>query len=197
MNAMTLVELVCRGADHRSAITDPDGRVLDYVSLCNAADAIGSALAARGIEPGDRVASALPVGAVFAAALIGAGAIRAALAPLPPVVDEPSARAALRASRARIVIAAAAPLPSGVRSAAAALRTPIVRIGFDERGLALIDGDHVFDSHERVAEPGDVAFVPLRGEPLTQAELVAAAGDRGLDGLLAAVAGKGLLPHAA
>ena len=72
-----------------------------------------------------------------------------------------------------------------------------MRIDFDERGLALVDGDHVYDSHDRVAEPTDVAFVPLEGEPLTQAELVAAAGDRGLEGLLAALGNKGRLPHAA
>jgi acyl-CoA synthetase (AMP-forming)/AMP-acid ligase II len=191
MTAMTLVELVCRGAGHRAAVTGPDGTVLDYVSLCNAADALGSALVARGVAPGERVASALPPGRELAAALIGVAAIRGVFAPLPAVVDEPSARAALRARDARLLLAPASAIPGGVRAAAAALRIPIVRLGFDDHGLALIDGEHVFDSHDRIAEPQDLAFAPPAGKPLSHEQLVAAAGERGLDGLLAAVAGDG------
>ena len=195
MTAMTIVELVCRGADHREAVSGPDGSGLDYVSLCNAADAVGSALVARGVAPGERVASALGAGPELAAALIGTGAARAVFAPLPPLVDEPSARAALRARDARVLLAPAAPLPPGVRAAAAALGVPVLRIGFDERGLALIDGEHVFEAHDRIAEPHDPAYAPLEGAPLTHEQLVAAAGERGLAGLLDIVAG-GTVPAA-
>jgi acyl-coenzyme A synthetase/AMP-(fatty) acid ligase len=187
MIAMTLVDLVCRGACAGSAVSDPDGPVLDHVALCNAADAIGAALAARGVEPGDRVASALPPGATFAATLIGAAAIRAALVPLPTLTDEPSARGALRSRTIRAIVAPPAVAPA-LRSAAAVQGIPLVTVGFDERGLALVDGEHVYDSHARVAEPDDVVLVPQAGEPLTQRELVMAAGERGLDGLLDAVA---------
>jgi acyl-CoA synthetase (AMP-forming)/AMP-acid ligase II len=188
MPAKTLVDLVCRRCETGRSISGADGRELDHVALCNAADAIGAALAARGVEPGDHVASTLPPGgAVFAAALLGVAAIRAALTPLPPVADEPSARAALR-NRPIGALLTAGPLPAGVRSAAAARRIPVVTVELDERGLALVDGEHVYEAHARIAEPGDVVFVPAGGEPLTQAALVDLAGDRGLDGVLEAVA---------
>jgi AMP-binding enzyme len=188
MIAMTLVDLVCRGACAGQTVSDPDGRVLDHVALCNAADAIGAALAAHGVEPGDRVASALPPGAAFAATLLGVAAIRAALVPLAAVADEPSARAALRDRTIRAVVAPSGEVAPSLRPAAAAQGIPLLTIGFDDRGLALVDGEHVYDSHARIAEPDDVVLVPPAGRALTQRELVAVAGDRGLDGLLDAVA---------
>ncbi|MBV9440415.1 MAG: AMP-binding protein, partial [Candidatus Eremiobacteraeota bacterium] len=105
MNAMTLVDFVCRACGDAPAVSRGEGGALDHVALCNAADAIGAALAVRGVEPGDRVASLLPPGPEFAASLIGVAAIRAALAPLPPVADEPSARGALRDRRIRALLA--------------------------------------------------------------------------------------------
>jgi acyl-CoA synthetase (AMP-forming)/AMP-acid ligase II len=199
MPAKTLVDLVCRRCETGRTIAGPDGRELDHVALCNAADAIGAALAARGVEPSDHVASTLaPDGAIFAASLLGVAAIRAALAPLPPFADEPSARAALR-NRPIAALLTAGPLPAGVRSAAAARRIPVVTVGLDERGLALVDGEHVYEAHARLAEPDDVVLVPPGGEPLTQAVLVDLAGDRGLDGVLDAVAAAGgeTVPRAA
>jgi acyl-CoA synthetase (AMP-forming)/AMP-acid ligase II len=186
MTAMTLVDLVCRSGCTGPAIAGPDGATLDHVALCNAADAIGSALAARGVEPGDRVACSLPEGAAFAATLIGAAAIRAALVPLPPVAEEASARGLLRGRTIRAVVIAPG-APAALRAAAAAQGIPALTVGFDDRGRALVDGEHVYDAHARIAEPDDVAFVPPAGEPLTQRDLVAAAGERGLDGLLDAV----------
>jgi non-ribosomal peptide synthetase component E (peptide arylation enzyme) len=183
----TLVDLVCRGRADGGGVSGADGRELDHVALCNAADAIGAALAARGVEPGDHVASVLPDGAVFAAALLGVAAIRAALAPVPPVTDEPSARAALR-NRPIAALLTASPLPAGLRSAAAAQRIRVVTVDLDERGLALVDGEHVYEAHARIAEPDDVVLVPPGGPQLTQGALVEMAGDRGLDGLLDAVA---------
>jgi hypothetical protein len=192
MPAKTLVDLVCRGCAHGRGVSGADGRELDHVALCNAADALGAALAARGVEPGRHVASTLaPGSAAFAAALLGAASIRAALAPLPPVADEPSARAALR-NRPVAAVLTGGPLPPGVRSAAAAQGVRVVTLGFDERGLALVDGEHVYEAHHRIAEPEDVVFVPAGGgEPLTQEALVRLAGDRGLEGVLEAVAAAG------
>lgn len=187
MIAMTLVDLVCRGACAGQTVSDPDGRVLDHVALCNAADAIGAALAARGVEPGDRVASALPPGAALAATVLGVAAIRAALVPLPAADAEPPGRAAPPNRAIRAIVASPGVAPA-VRSAAAPEGIPVLTIGFDERGLALVDGEHVYDSHARIAEPDDFVLVPPAAAPLTQRELVAAAGDRGLDGLLDAVA---------
>ena len=49
MPAKTLVDLVCRRCETGRSISGPDGRELDHVALCNAADAIGAALAARAL----------------------------------------------------------------------------------------------------------------------------------------------------
>ena len=192
MPAKTLVDLVCRGYAPSRGVSGADGRELDHVALCNAADALGAALAAHGVEPGDHVASTLAPGtAAFAAAMLGVASIRAALAPLPPVTDEPSARAVLRNRPVRALLATA-PLPAGVRSAAAAQGIRVVMVGFDERGAMLVDGEHVYESHARIPEPDDVVFVPAGGgAPLTQEALAGLAGDRGLDGLLEALAAAG------
>ena len=163
MTAMTLVELVCRGADHRAAVTDPDGRrarLREPVQRRRRAR-LGARRARRRARRTRRERAA-------AGRELRRGADRRGRDPrarsrrFPPVVDEPSARAALRARGARVLLGAGVGRSRpGVRAAAAALRIPIVRLGFDERGLALIDGDHVYDAHDRIAEPSDVAFVPL------------------------------------
>ncbi|HTD37440.1 MAG TPA: AMP-binding protein [Candidatus Limnocylindrales bacterium] len=192
MLAKTLIDLVCRGCAPSRGVSGADGVELDHVALCNAADALGAALAARGVEPGDHVASALAPGtAAFAAALLGVASIRAALAPLPPVADEPSARAALR-DRPVAALLATANLPAGVRSAAAAQGIRVIMVDFDDRGIVLVDGEHVYEAHARIAEPEDVVFVPAGGgAPLTQEALAGLAGERGLDGLLEAVRAAG------
>ena len=173
MSEMTLVELFCHGAAHRPAISEAGGLDLDGVGLCNAADAIGAGLAARGVEPGDRVASTLPPSAAFVAAFLGVSSIRAALAPLPDVADEPSARAALRHRGIRAILTPPN-APAGLRSAAHAQGITLATVAFDEHGAAMLDGEPVYDAHARVAEPADVAFVPPTGNPLTHEELVAA-----------------------
>ena len=184
---MTLVDFICRFDRTGSTVAAPDGRELDHVELCNAADAIGAALAARGVAPGDRVAAALPAGAPLIAALIGAAAIRAALVPIRSVDDEPTVRRALRSREVRLVLAAPNP-PASVRAAAEAAGVALATLALDGRGLVLIDGEPVYDAHDRVAEPDDVALVALDGKQLTQGALVMAAGERGLEGLAAIVA---------
>ncbi|MDB5071205.1 MAG: hypothetical protein JWM87_2316, partial [Candidatus Eremiobacteraeota bacterium] len=103
---------------------------------------------------------------------------------------EPSARGALRNRTIRALVAPPEVSPA-LRAAAAAQGIPVLTVTFDDRGLVLVDGEHVYDAHARIAEPQDVAFVPVQGEPLTQEALVAAAGDRGLEGLLDALAEAG------
>ncbi|MEA2689260.1 MAG: hypothetical protein QOD51_1867, partial [Candidatus Eremiobacteraeota bacterium] len=129
-------------------------------------------------------------GASFAAALIGVAAIRAALAPLPLVADEPAARGALRNRTIRALLAEP-DVPPVLRAAAAAQGVAVLTVAFDERGLVLVNGEHVYESHGRIAEPDDVAFVPVEGPPVSLVALVTAAGDRGLDGLLQAVEAAG------
>ena len=166
MKPVTLVDLLCRGAAHRPAVSGPDGVSLDYVNLCNAADAIGAALAAHGVLPGDRVASVLPEGAAYLAAFAGAAA-RAAFAPL-------ATPAGLARLRPRLVLAPPA-VPQGVRVAANTLGIPVVTVAFDAAGLALVDGEHVYDAHGRAAENDDPVFMTADELPVAQGALVAAA----------------------
>ena len=175
MIAQTLVELVCHGPGRRPAVTDPGGLTLDYVGLCNAADAIGSALAARGVEPGEPVVAALPLGAAFIASFLGTAAVRAVFVPLGTVAGEDAAHAVLVRLAPRIVLA-----PDGVetpaRAAAAALGIAVLEIGFDIAGRALADGELVYDAHDRISLEDDPAFLaPEDDAPLTHADLVAGA----------------------
>lgn len=170
MTRVTLVDLLCRGAAHRPAVSGPDGASLDYVSLCNAADAIGAALAAHGVQPGDRVASVLPDGPAYLAAFAGSSVARAAFAPL-------AAPGALAGLRPRLVLAPPA-VPQGVRVAAHALGIPVVTVAIDPNGLALVGGEHVYDAHGRAADTDDPAFIGADGTPVTQGALAAAALER-------------------
>ncbi|MEA2663844.1 MAG: AMP-binding enzyme [Candidatus Eremiobacteraeota bacterium] len=167
MTPVTLVDLLCRGAAHRPALSDPDGISLDYVDLCNAADAIGAALATHGVQPGDRVAAVLPDGAAYLAAFAGTAAARAAFAPL-------AAPDGLARLRPRLVLAPPE-VPQGIRVAANALGIPVVTVAIDAAGLALVDGEHVYDAHGRTAGPDDPAFITADGIPVAQGALVAAA----------------------
>lgn len=169
---MTLAGMLCGAAAARPAVTDAAGTV-DYVGLCNAADAVAAALAAHGVAAGDRVAGAFPDGAAFLAAFAGAAVCRAAFAPVPRGGDE-LIRAHLRGTAARLVLAPP-DAPQGVRVAAAALGIPVLTLGFSPEGTALIDGEPVYDAHGRLADADDVAFVAADGATYTHAALVDAA----------------------
>lgn len=169
---MTLAGVLCGAAAPQPAVTDPAGTI-DYVGLCNAADAVAAALAARGVAPGDRVAGAFPDGAAFVAAFAGTAVARAAFAPVPSGSDD-AVRAHLRRLTPRLLLAAS-DAPQSLRVAAAALGIPVVSLAFGPDGVALVDGEPVYEAHGRLADADDVAFVAPDGATYTHAALVDAA----------------------
>jgi acyl-CoA synthetase (AMP-forming)/AMP-acid ligase II len=167
-----LVDILSRGAGPQPAVSDT-AFGLDCAALCNAADAIGAALCVRGVSPGDRVVSVIPDGVAFLAAFAGTAAARAAFIPL-PADDETAAAEMLGRLSPRLVLAAAT-VPQRVRVAASALGIPVATIAFDEQSTVLVNGEHVYESHGRIAEDDDVVFMTPGGRPMTGSALVAAA----------------------
>lgn len=170
---MTLAGVLCGAAAPQPAVTDPAGTI-DYVGLCNAADAVAAALAARGVVPGDRVAAAFPDGAAFLAGFAGTAVARAAFAPVAAAAADDAVRAQLRALEPRLLLASA-DAPQGLRVAAAALGIPVVSLAFGPDGVALVDGEPVYEAHGRLADADDVAFIAPDGATYTHAALVDAA----------------------
>jgi non-ribosomal peptide synthetase component F len=165
----TLVDLLApAGTDHAAVLEH--GETIDYVALCNAADAIAAALVVRGVRPGDRVAAALPDGAAALAAFGGTVLARAAFAPLVAGERQPERLAALQP---RLILVPVSP-PQQLRVAAAARGIPIVSVAI-ERGTTLVDGEPVYEAHGSVPGPEDVVFIEPHGTPVTQAAIVAAA----------------------
>jgi acyl-CoA synthetase (AMP-forming)/AMP-acid ligase II len=164
---MTLADLFCRGEDR---------------AVCNAADAIGAALAERGVRPGDRVAALIEAEEPALAALLGIAAAGCAFVPLP----RRGTQEALQASRARLVLAGPETLVAA-RRAAAELALPVVELRLGEHGLALLDGEPVFEPLAYRADLDEIALAPVDGEPLTHRALIAAA-ERHPDGPQAALA---------
>ena len=176
---MTLAGVLCGAAAPQPAVTDPAGTI-DYVGLCNAADAVAAALAARGVVAGDRVAGAFPDGAAFVTAFAGTAVARAAFAPVPAGGDD-AMRAHLRRLAPRLLLAAS-DAPQSVRVAAAALGVPVVTLTFGDGGVVLVDGEPVYEAHGRLADADDVAFIAPDGATYTHAALVDAALAAGDDG---------------
>ena len=172
MGMTTLAGVLCGAAAPQPAVTDRAGTI-DYVALCNAADAVAAALAARGVVPGDRVAGGFPDGAAFLAAFAGTAVARAAFAPVPSGSDE-AVRAHLQRLMPRLLLAAA-DAPQSLRVAAAALGIPVVSLTFGPDGVALVDGEPVYEAHGRLADADDVAFIAPGGATYTHAALVDAA----------------------
>lgn len=170
MATMTLVDVLCGAAAPRPAVTGPEGSV-DYVALCNAADAVAAALAAHGVTPGDRVAAVLAEGPAFLAAFAGTAIARSAFAPLAGGDD------ALRSRLARLgprLLIAAPDAPQSVRVAAAALGVPVITLRFNDAGTALVDGEPVYEAHGRLPDADDVALIAPDGATYTHGALVEA-----------------------
>jgi hypothetical protein len=172
MRPTMLVNVLSRGLADDPAVTEPGGATLDYAQLCNAADAIGAGLAARGLQAGDVVAAAIPGGAAYLAAFAGAAMARLALAPL-VLGDDTELPDRLTALRARMVLAGTA-VPQAVRIAASRPGLALTVLEVDGRGIVRLDGEQVFDANVRLAEPDDVVLVGAEGR-LTHGAIVAAA----------------------
>jgi acyl-CoA synthetase (AMP-forming)/AMP-acid ligase II len=172
MRTAPLVDLLSSCAADRPALSDAESTI-DHVALCNAGDAIAASLVARGVSPGERVAVALPDGALAVAAFVGTALARATFTPL-RFEDEPALRARLEPLRSHLLLAGAR-APQSVRVAAAAVGVPLVTLAFDRNGVVLVDGDPVYEAHGRAPQPDDVVFLCVDGSPVTLDAIVTAA----------------------
>ena len=103
MSDGTIVGLLSAGEPAATALAGPAQRPLTYAGLLRQVEMTVSALNARGIGRGDRVALALANGPTLAAAVLGIAA-GAAVAPLNPDAGEPDLRFALSHLEARVLI---------------------------------------------------------------------------------------------
>ncbi len=168
MAQTTFVDVLCHGAAHRPAVSGPDAPTLDYVTFCNAADAIAAALVVRGIAPGDRVAAAFPDGVAYLAAFAGTALARAAFVPL---AEDDDLEERFGPVAPRLLLGGEF-VPQAVRVAAHAAGIPLATLTFDANGAVLIDGAEVYEAHGARVVPDDVAFVASDGTEVTQAALV-------------------------
>ena len=119
---------VAEGRGERVATRLPD-RQLTYRELQALANRVGNALAARGLEPEQRVAILLPDGVEFVATFLGAMKLGAVPVPLNTVAVPDDLRYFLANSRARALVSTpqlAAPLLAGDQAATAQLKAALL-----------------------------------------------------------------------
>jgi acyl-CoA synthetase (AMP-forming)/AMP-acid ligase II len=181
---MNLDDLLSAGAGTKTALLVPDGLTLDYATLRATARALGAALAARGIEPGDRVAASFGNGPEVVAAFFATAGARATFAPLNSAYTEDEFRFYLEDIGPRVLLLAPGTVPAA-RAAAAALSIPVLDLALAADGGASLDGAALHGRHERYAEDDDVALFlhtsgttsRPKGVPLTHGNLTASAGN--------------------
>jgi len=179
---MILDDLLTAGATHHPALVVPGGLSLDYASVQRTAHALGAALAARGIEPGDRVAASFGNGLEVVAAFFATAGARATFAPLNSAYTEEEFRFYLEDIAPRAILLAPGTVPAA-RAAAATLSIPVVDLALDAQGAPLVDGVLANGTHERRAQDGDVALFlhtsgttsRPKGVPLTHGNLTTSA----------------------
>lgn len=178
------------------ALGDVDGRTVSYAWLLREVERTGATLAALGIGPGSRVATALPDG--FAAALVELAVMSAAVCvPIEPSLPARESAALLVALKVDALIVEGGDEPAA--AAARALELVVLHLvpgaAFGGIGLEFCGGRQPLPVGNAKPAAGDVALVlrssgstgPPKVVPLTQAQLVARAGanpiagdDRGL-----------------
>jgi 1-acyl-sn-glycerol-3-phosphate acyltransferase len=183
----TLVDVLRRRAEaeplrvHVQFQDDPAAPPITYGRLWENAARVGSALAARGVRPGDRVAIMLPTGHDFLEAFMGVLAARAVAVPLyPPArldrigeyLERQSRILANAEARALIAMPEAIPVARVLRGGAAALKDMITVDVLRKLANAPIEAG---------GQASDLALIQYtsgstgdpKGVPLTHANLLA------------------------
>jgi len=179
---MNLDDLLAAGEPGRPALLVPGGLALDYATMRATSRAIGAALAAAGIAPGERVAASFGNGPEVIAAFFGTAGARATFAPLNSAYTEEEFRFYLEDIGPRAILLAPGAVPAA-RAAATTLSIPIVDLALDASGAPLVDGALASGTHERTAQDGDVALFlhtsgttsRPKGVPLTHGNLTTSA----------------------
>ncbi|GAC1417022.1 MAG: acyl--CoA ligase [Candidatus Velthaea sp.] len=183
---MNLTELLATAGGTHAAITVPGGAKLDYARLRAAAHAIGAALAARGVRPGDRVGASLVNNPEIVAAFFGAAGVRATFAPLNSAYTEDEFTFYLEDIGPVVLVLAPGTVPAA-RAAAARLNIPVIDLAMDASGVPSFDGVPLTARHDRTPGDDDVALFlhtsgttsRPKGVPLTHANLATSADNIG------------------
>jgi oxalate---CoA ligase len=153
---IVLFDLLQSANDQQTAIAIPGSDIrVSYAALRDQIEALASALAAAGVERGDRVGIALPNG-LSAIACFLAASVAGTAAPLNPAYTEEEFRFYLDDTGARTLIVP--PEGADAARAAAADRVRILTAVTDPAGIVRLDG---VTGRGRVEPPdaGDVALV--------------------------------------
>jgi acyl-CoA synthetase (AMP-forming)/AMP-acid ligase II len=181
---MTLDDLLEAGVSEQCALAVPGGRALNYASLRVAARSIGVALVERGVAAGDKVAAAFVNSPEIIAAFFGTAGARATFAPLNGAYTEEEFAFYLEDIAPALLLLAPGSVPSA-RAAAAKLQIRVADVTLDMRGIPIVDGGAIAQTHDRIACDDDVALFlhtsgttsRPKGVPLTHANLTASAGN--------------------
>lgn len=169
-------DLLQNGADGDPAIGAPGRPDLDYRGLRALVDRTGAALAALGVDPGDRVAIVLPNGPVMASCFLAVAA-HATAAPLNPAYREEEFDFYISDLRARVLVVAQG-METPARAVAARHGVPVVE-AVEEDGPAggfALDLGGKAPGAARPAGPGDTALVLHTSGTTSRPKIVPLAG---------------------
>ena len=155
----TLLDLLRSSPAEQTAVILPEQNIrVTYGGLRNQVEAVAEALAASGIQRGDRVGIALPNGLPTIVGFLAASMAGTA-APLNPAYREDEFRFYLEDTRARVLLLP----PDGAEEArrAAGDRVPILAVGMDAAGVVGLSGA------SRGGVPNAAAALGRRSAPIT------------------------------
>jgi acyl-CoA synthetase (AMP-forming)/AMP-acid ligase II len=158
---MTLLELLERNPEHKTAIVVPETNVrVTYGELRDQVHAVAGQLANAGIGRGDRIGIALPNGLPMIVTFLAASTVGTA-APLNPAYKEDEFRFFLGDTDARVLILPAAADASDDARRAASGRMPILTVGVDTSHRATLssNGSLVTSGPFSRSDASDVALV--------------------------------------
>ena len=179
---MTLADLLEQGADDHAALISPAGPTLTYADVRRHVAAIASAIAERGIAPGDRVAASLVNGPALVLGFFGIANARAMAAPLNPAYTVEEFAFYLEDIAPKLLVCAPGD-ESPSRVAAARLGIPIVELSLDDTGAPAFDGTALTGTQAPAPEDDDAALFlhtsgttsRPKGVPLTHHNLTTSA----------------------
>src|SRR6187455_713119 len=139
-NPTTLVGLISSIPDDQTAIIQPEQNIrMSYGSLKRQVQDVADALAAAGVNRGDRIGMALPNGLANVVAFLGA-AMAGTAAPLNPGYKEDEFRFYLEDTNAKVLLLPPDGAPPSDEARRAAGQVPIVTVDMDASGRVTLAG---------------------------------------------------------
>ncbi len=156
----TIPHLLERAAERfgdRTAVTDPDGSTMTYRELAEQAARLGSALRARGLGTGDRIAVMLPNSNAYVVALVGALRTGAAVVQVNPIYTGRELEHMLTSTGARTIIVGAGALDTVRKVRTSTSLSTVLVVGADATG----EGEAGFEDMIATSDADAGPAVPL------------------------------------